>query len=92
MTISNASRTQGPIPFALAGWGCSSWTVFRNQQHSQLVQHWSPPACPSAQGWEQNSFPSFSTAESVAIVQSQGSQAQVGVGIAMGRPHYSCLS
>ena len=25
-------------------------------------------------------------------MQSQGSQAQVGVGIAMGRPHHSCLS
>ena len=25
-------------------------------------------------------------------MQSQGSQAHVGVGIAMGRPHHSCLS
>ena len=54
------------------------------QQHSQLEQQLSRPACPSAQAWEQYSFPSFSTADGGATVQVQGSQAQACLFIAMG--------
>jgi hypothetical protein len=37
--------------------------LFFDQQQSQLVQQSSLPECPSAQGCEQYSFPSFSTAD-----------------------------
>ena len=54
------------------------------QQHSQLEQQLSTPACPSAQAWEQYNLPSFSTADWGATVQLQGSQAQAWLFIAMG--------
>ena len=54
------------------------------QQHSQLEQQLSTPACPSAQASEQYIFPSFSTADWGATVQLQGSQAQAWLFIAMG--------